>query len=236
MSDNLIQLRTGQTTITGETTTDGDLIFGRATRDGSLFTAPWIMGLVMQGKVFQAQVGSFLTPIVGGGAGTIPDADQPEFGMTVPTGTTILPLAIKVQALAPLITTDSHYTLITAAADLSGAASLTGTWANTITPVNCLTGCGVSSLCTVKSVASADMTVAPTESLVLAKETFNTDVQGTAADAAYYRMVMDYNVAINPPVFIKGGGNGLFIHWGGSIAMYAYAQVVWAEIPTNKLY
>jgi hypothetical protein len=235
MSDNLIQLLGNQTNV--NYAAEGGLVTGRSTRDGAAFSAPWVTSLVMQGKVFQALVGSFLTPVVGGGAGTIPDADQPEFGLIAPSGITVVPLSIVVQAEPGLSTTDSHYSLISASADLTGTASYAGsTFANTITPVNLLTGCGVASLCTVKTVGSGNMTTSPTESYVFKKASLLTDVQGTAATVNLQSLVLDWNINKEIPVFIKGGGNGIFVYWGGSIAMNAYAQVIWAEIPTSYVY
>lgn len=63
------------------------------TRDGVLYTADWELSKAMEGKVFQAQVGTLTTPTtfrIG------IDLDQPELVIDVPEGTTIIPVSIDV--------------------------------------------------------------------------------------------------------------------------------------------
>ena len=54
--------QTGGVSIAGE----GDDQQARGTRDGSLFAASWIQGLILEGRCYMIQVGALPTPIVGG--------------------------------------------------------------------------------------------------------------------------------------------------------------------------
>lgn len=84
MSD--LRVYTAQTTVS-RSATDSKLVYGRGTRDGSLFTAPWLMGLVMEGKVFGINAGAVTTAIA---AKAAIDADQPEMAVYTAADTTVL--------------------------------------------------------------------------------------------------------------------------------------------------
>lgn len=84
MSD--IRLMSAQTTVS-RNSTDSKLITARGTRDGSLFTIPWIQGLVMEGKVFGINAGAVTTAIA---AKAAIDADQPEMAVYTAADTTVL--------------------------------------------------------------------------------------------------------------------------------------------------
>ena len=67
----------------------------RGTRDGALFTAPWVLGLFMEGRVFCANVGSITGPATfGAGSITVTEVDA---HLIPPAGTTIIPLEIRVK-------------------------------------------------------------------------------------------------------------------------------------------
>lgn len=198
---------------------------------GQLFTGSWLQAMALRGQVFYAKVGAFSTPIVGGGAGTIIDLDQPEFGMSVPAGKAVIPLLVEVQAQTPLLATDADESEILLAADTAAAAVLDGTWANTIIPSNWRTNSGNNSGCTVKSVCSGD-TTDPTLDLEIARSVIIGDVQGSPANAMWTKHELKYQPEL-PPIIV--GPAGLFLYWGGTVATYAFAQVVWGEINTTDL-
>mgnify|MGYP001606543293 CR=1 FL=1 len=74
---------------------------------GAGLSADWRSALIARGLVWHVDVGAFSTPIVGGGNGTILDADQPELIIDVPTGWCCLLLRCHVVCQTPLIATDS---------------------------------------------------------------------------------------------------------------------------------
>lgn len=102
----------------------------RATRDGSLFVAPWKMALVMEGRVFQAQAGVVTTGIAG--HATI-DADQPEFALRAAADSLVV-LPLRLQSVA-----QTGETTLGIAELLWAASSIdvgNGTSSATATPLN----------------------------------------------------------------------------------------------------
>lgn len=63
------------------------------TKDGAIYTADYVLGLALEGKVFTAQLGTASTPVT---FRTGYDADQPEMAIDVPMGVAIIPLMIQV--------------------------------------------------------------------------------------------------------------------------------------------
>lgn len=200
-------------------------------RFGQLYTQDWKQALIVSGKAFYAKVGAFSTPVVGGGAGTVIDLDQPEFGISIPSGKVLIPLLVQVQAQVPLLATDADESEILLAADIATAAKLDGTWTNTITPINLKTNSAEVSACTVKSVCTAD-TTDPVLDLELARAVITGDVQDTPANSIWTRLELNHDPRL--PVFLVGPAS-LFLYWGGTVATSAFAQIMWAEINTTDL-
>src|SRR5574343_185639 len=71
---------------------EGSDVFIRATRDGSLITTPWLMQMVIEGKVFGVNAGVLTTPLTLNA--TIADG-EPDLLVNVPSGTTIIPVFIQ---------------------------------------------------------------------------------------------------------------------------------------------
>lgn len=205
------------------------------TKLGEQFGMDWIQAAILQGKGFMAKVGALSTPVVGGGAGTIVDLDQPEFGMIIPSGYTIVPIRIAIQMTTPLLATDADEAEALAFVDTTAAtvtAALDGTWANTITPVNMRMAATnlVASQCTVKSVCSGD-TTDPTESMDLFHEIIVGDMNGTPATGLWTKNQALYEPK-NPPFIV--GPASLFVYWGGTVAVNAFMQICWLERPSAE--
>jgi hypothetical protein len=203
---------------------------------GELFIADWKQAAILQGLGFTTHLGALSTPALGGGAGTVVDLDQPEIGILIPSGTTFIPLRIAAQLSTPLLATDADETEFLALVDVTAAtvaAALDGTWTTTHTPKNmrvALTNV-FASLCTVKSLCTAD-TTDPTGSLELIHSFMVGDVQGTPANALITRHEVLYEPQ-NPPMI--AGPACIFMHWGGTVAVSAFLQLNWLEIPTAQL-
>jgi len=190
----------------------------------------WRLDAVRDGKGFHVTVGTLTTGILGGGAGTIIDLDEPEFALAIPSGTTVIPLRIHVQCEPPLINADSDieeiiiaYDKDVAVADGTGAAE---------TAFDMWNGHAKSSACTAKSAYTGAITVCPTEDLELARAQILGDVQGTAANAIYHKLDLLYE-PMTPPFLV--GPSSLLIYWGGVVAMYGFAQIEWLEFSTSDI-
>ena len=210
---------------------DGFPVDVRATRDGSLSTADWLQLKCMEGRVFQVDVGDFSTPIVGGGNGTILDADQPEYAMAVPTGTTIILNRVAVQCQTPQIATDADEAEILVIIDKDIAYAGTGT-ATAETPLSIRTDQKRTSVCTCKSAFTADITVAPTADIELARKVITGDVNGTAANALWGVLDLVYEPKV-PPIIV--GPATVCVYWGGTVATSGFAQIQWTEISSTDI-
>ena len=216
--------QTGGVAIAGE----NDQVQARGTRDGALFTAPWIQGLILEGRCYMIQVGALTTPIQGGGAGTIVDLDQPEVNIGVPSGTTILPFRIDVQVECSATEADNEISEIIIGFDRL-ATNAGGTFTDE-TAVNLRTDNPNASLCDPNSAYTVNQTTEPTV-IELARRQRQPIVYGTPTvheDTALHLLYEPlYSQAIVGPA-------QLLVYWGGVAAVSGYAQVFWAELPTTS--
>ncbi len=200
----------------------------RATRDGSLYSLPWKQGLVLEGRCYHVTVGALTTPIVGGGNGTIIDLEQPEFFLSIPSGTSVIPLRIQVECKQPLAATDSDVVEILVAVDRT-TADTTGVTGTAETAFNMRTDNAYTTLCTSKSACTVDITASPTLGLELARYIKTADMNGAPANAMWNDSTLLYEPAVAPVIV---GPATLFVYWGGTVATSGYAQVEWAEFLT----
>ncbi len=206
---------------------DGREVRAQGTRDGAQYVADWKQGLVFEGRVFVANVGSFSTPIVGGGNGTILDLDQPEFILSIPSGTSVIPLRVAIQTQTPLLATDADESEILLAVDTGFAAVADGT-KTTPTIYGLRTDKPVIPQCVFTSAYTADVTD-PVITVELARSVVVGDVQGTPATALWTKNELVYEPAQSPVIV---GPAMLIGYWGGTVATPGFAEVVWAELPT----
>jgi len=208
---------------------EGAEVFQRFLRDGSLVGADWKQAAIFQGLGYVINVGAFSTPIVGGGNGTVLDQDQPEFVISVPSGTSIMPIRVEVCCLTPLITADADEAEILVAVDQDTAATTGGQGtAETIYNLNTLKGAG--SACTVTSAFTANITAAPALDIELMHKQITADVNGTAANAYFQELRGLYEPIAVP---ILNGPCALMGYWGGTSAVSGFAVVQWVEFPTS---
>lgn len=189
----------------------------------------WKQRAVLQGRGFQVDVGAFSTPIVGGGNGTVIDQDQPEAMISVPSGTSIIPIRVSVQAQCGLAATDADENEILVAADISQASDGTGTM-TTETALKMYVGQGTT-LCTCYSAFTADAT-APVLGMELARKVEVMDLVGTPANAWGHILDLVYEPAV-PPILV--GPCMLLVYWGGTVAVSGFAQIQWLEYLTADL-
>ena len=214
---------------------DGTESYDRTLLGGKI-AADWRQALVARGLAWRFNVGSFATQtdtgITGGGNGTVMDADQPEFVISVPATYTLVPLEFNVQARPGLQTTDSHVTDILIGVDRSAAWAGDGTF-TAVTPVNMRTNTASGCPASCGAAFTADMTdPAAAGWQELARNTLLTDVQGTAATVNLMGLQLRY--APDPAPFIVGPAM-VVGYWGGSIAVVGFAQLSFAVIPSSLI-
>jgi len=214
---------------------DGTQPAWRGTRDGIGFVASWKEALLLEGRVWQITVGTMAaggdaTHIVGGGNGTTIDNDQPEFGVSVPVNTTLIPLRIDV-ACEALEDANDEVASILVIADNALAYANDGT-VTTETPINLLDGHstgGVATTATCLSAATGDITD-PTVSMIIAAES----LAMTGAEAAGFSAVpLSMHYEPNIPHMIAGPC-AFYGYWGGTGAVSGLAVATWAEVPSSR--
>lgn len=204
----------------------------RGTRTGELYTVTWKQALLFEGRCFQMTVGSLtggadIAMITGGGAGTTIDQDQPEFGVSVPAGTTLIPLEIHISCQVDMDADGEEGNIVVA---YDTAAAVVGGTSTPETPVNLLTGTGQASVATAFSATTADITD-PTVSGILAFKTIQGSDNGVAANAVMTALTLDYEP--ETPIFLTGPA-AFYGYWGGTAAVPGMASVIWAEVPSAR--
>lgn len=201
----------------------------RATRDYSLITADWKQALVLEGRAYAAKAGAFSTPVDGGGATAVISLVRPRVALSIPSGTTIIPLRVAVQCQTPLLAADNEEIEILLGIDRT-QANAAGT-STAVTKFNLRTDNAYSSLCTVTAVHTADLATSPVLGIELARKVKVGDVQGTAATTMWTDLDLLYPlVGQHAPVIV--GPASLLVYWGGTVATTGFAQVEWAEFVT----
>lgn len=195
---------------------------------GGLLAADWRQALIARGFGWHATVGALSTPIVGGGNGTVLDAEQPEMAIKVPSGFTLIPLRIAVEVELGLQTTDSHVTEVIVGVDrtqvpTAGTSTLEA-------PINMRTDLVSSCPLVVYSAFTGDGITPVLDELDRAQVL--TDVQGTAATVNAYQLKTVYEPQ-HPPMIV--GPAGLFVYFGGDIAASGFVQASFLAIPSSLL-
>lgn len=198
--------------------------------------------MISRGMGRMMAVGAFSTPIVGGGAGTILDQNQPEFAIGVPAGFCIRPIRVGIQVQTGLLATDSDETESLLAVDSLGLWTGDGTLTQE-NPSNMRSDLDKGSACKCGSAFTGDMTTtpgngqaaaAPVLDMELSRYVQQGDVQGTAANAAW-----NYHNHLYEPKYAPYlvGPCTLIGYWGGTVATVGgFAQVAWVEGPTESFF
>ena len=189
----------------------------------------WKMRAVLQGRGFQVDVGAFSTPIVGDT--TILDIDRPVGAISVPTGTSMIPIRVSVQCHTPLLATDADEAEILLGVDIAKANAFAETTHVDETILSMYLGNGTS-LCDAISAQTANMTVAPVIGMELARAVATGDMNGTPANALWGTLDLLYEPAV-PPVLV--GPCTVCLYWGGTVQVSGFAQIQWLEFLTSDL-
>jgi len=121
---------------------DGPYRALRVTRDGAAVTQDWLLSAAVEGRVFVANAGTVTTPITWA-AGTIVTT-TPDFDLSVPAGTLVIPVEIRVYMEA--FGSSAQFETMAAAGTGGAQAGLTS-----ITPKNLRADAPNASVCTAGS-------------------------------------------------------------------------------------
>lgn len=207
---------------------EGNDVFLRALRDGTLITADWKQAAIIAGYGFITNEGAFSLGIVGGGAGTILLLNEPEYVLSVPQGTCIIPLRIGVH-VQPGLLVDTYEAEILVGVDQDAAWAGAGTSIN-VPIYNMNTLCGRPSTCQCEGTFTVDISTDPVMDLELAHKVICYDVTG-GAGAVGMELDLVYEPDSAP---IINGPAMLCVYWGGTSATIGgFVDVAFLEFPEN---
>lgn len=203
----------------------------RAAPAGSLPVMSWNDQMIARGFGWAVMAGTLSTPVLGGGAGTILDADQPEVVISIPSGTCCRPLRINVSSTAPLLATDADEFETHWIVDRTQKWDGTGTTFVTETPMNLRTDKTHSCPLTVASAFEGNITGVPVESALLGHFQLQGDIQ-TAVGTTWSGLNVTFDHPHMPfiigPAMIVG-------YWGGTVATSAFAAVEVLAFPSSLI-
>lgn len=176
-------------------------------------------------------IGSFSTPITGGGAGTILDQDQPEGVISTSAGYTLIPLRITVQCHVPLLASDADECEILVAADTQASYSL-GSGTMPPEPVFNMNGGRQGPAGVMAASAGSGNITNPTLDLELDRSVITGDVQGTPASALWTPLGLLYEPVVPPRI---KGPCAIYIYFGGTVAVTGFAQASFLCVPDEIL-
>jgi hypothetical protein len=206
---------------------DGNIEAARLNVRRDLVTLDSVQQWVLEGRCWQMTVGTFSTPITGGGNGTVLDADQPEFVLNVPDGTVAALLRARIDCQVPADQDADELEILLAIDRLAEVAAGTYT---AETPINLRTDISSGASVTARSAYTGNTTAAPTLSAELAHpvKIVNIVTSGiTSTD-----LVLDYDPLTK--IFIVGPG-AVVGYWGGTQAVSGFAGIEWAEFTKSEL-
>jgi len=140
----IIKAKAQQTTSVSRVS-EGNDVYIRALRDGSLSTAGLFQALAIEGRMFQATVGTLTGPSTF--ASTAIDGTEPDLIVEVPAGTTILPVSLQIYMEA--YGTNAIFECL--ASYGTGGSKGAATGGTAVTPVNLRSDGPYGSACTVYS-------------------------------------------------------------------------------------
>ena len=202
----------------------------RAVPTGGLVVADWFDMMIARGFGWQITVGEFTTGIVGGGAGTVLLATDPELVVQVSAGQTLVPLRISVQLETPLTAADDDESEVLITVDRTQNVLSVDADGTVEVPMNMRSDIVGSGPFTAVSANVGATPATMTRSFDLAHRVKVVDVNGVTANALWGEIEVTYEP--KHPLFIVGPAT-LGIYWGGTVATSGFAQVAILSIPSN---
>lgn len=193
-----------------------------------------IDALIAGGHGYHVTIGAFSTGILGGGALTILDQDQPEGVLSIGGNQAMIPVSITVQAETPLVAADDDEAEILIAVDrTSGVAGISG--GGTQEEVfNMRTDLGGSETGPIQAWSAVTVNITnPTLGIELARKITVAEIAGVAANTLWGELSLNYEPK-HPPILVGAAdGLALYLYWGGTVAVNGYAQVEVVVFPAS---
>ena len=188
----------------------------------SKFYLDWRQRAIRDGKGFNVTVGALSTGILGGGNGTVLDADRPELMISVPSGYILIPMSVGVQTTVAPAVANHNINEILVAADIAKASDGVGTM-TTETAYNLRRDSSITTACTVYSAFTANCTL-PVLAMELARaeQIWNLDAAGQTGTKFDLLWTPD-------PSPMLAGPCCLIVYFGGTTATIGYCQANWVE-------
>lgn len=199
--------------------------------NGTPIYLDWINSLIARGLTWHTQVGTLITPVVGGGNGTVIVIARPELMISCPIGYALIPYFAAIECKISLLATDNDVIEASIAGDFTQKWDGTGT-GTTKSPTNNRSDITAGCPATARSSFTADITSAPVASAEFARMILTGDVQGSAANGMWTRPELVW-APKHPPILM--GPAMLILHYGGTVATSAYVQLDFAMIPSALL-
>lgn len=201
----------------------------RGTRDGAMVTCDWFTAMAMEGRVFGVNTGVDTSPDTFTAAY---DAAKPDMLITVPSGTTIIPVFIQV---------NMEDTGTAAVLDIVAVASSVyddDTTSDDLTIYNMRMDAPNASLCKAVAVVSGTGTSPLSGNFVefwrgaggIAADAFNTNTTPTSEYIT--RTAWNVKDSLVPPVIV---GQGSLNIYASAQAGLGYITAIWVEVPSTSI-
>ena len=196
-----------------------------------LVTADWVSTAIARGFGWMTDVGQATTPILGGGATDIYDADQPELVVDVPSGTTFIPLRAAIILEVNINGADADVIESEIAIDRTAISGVSATNGTVEIPINMRSDIVGGCPCTVVSAVTTNLTAAPTISQVLAHHHQEKEIV-TAAGELYGEFRLDYQPK-HPPLVVGPATFWLWFAASSSFTVSGYVSLDFLAIPSG---
>ena len=221
-------IRVVGSTVPTRLTADGGFISPRGLRDGTLAVAPWLEALALEGRVFLANSGTVTTPITFGAGALVTTA--PDLTQTVPVGTTVLPIEIRIYMEA--YGTDAIFECLAA----TGTGGVVGSGGSAITPVSLRSDAPISNTTTIRG-SDTSATYMTTNVAELFHEGARFAITKTASSATV--SAFDQNLFVWRRSSLWGGpvlyGAAQLMVFAKSQAGAGFITYTYAQIPSNSV-
>ena len=194
-----------------------------------LVVTDWISAAIARGFGWRTDVGGGTTPVVGGGAGTVFDAEQPELAIDIPTGIIFVPLSASIVIESSIDLSDGNVSEGEISLDRTRILGVEGATGTRETPINMRSDIVGGCPCPAKSALTGDLSATPTISQVLAHTHSEKEVVD-ATEELYAQQRLDYHPD-DPPLIV--GPACFLLWWAGTAATSGYAQANFLAIPSS---
>lgn len=205
-------------------TRENGSLYAWANPAGALVAMSFKDAMVAAGYGFHVTVGALTTPIVGGGAGTVLVIATPELIISVPSGTAIMPIRIKVDCELPA-DLDNDIEEIVIAVDRTQALTSGGT-STTEVAFNMRSDNPTTSLCSVYSAVTVTVAPTPVHGIELARKQEHTNLLTAGITQGFMDLLYE---PLHPPIIV--GPANVSVMFGGVTAMSGFINAQWVEMP-----